>query len=92
METNPLTETNLTLFLVDGFAALIAIVVLSGLIVRASRYSGSARFIGPLAILSGVAMVLGTFAEADALIAIGAGGVGALGAVLQSVMKKDEEE
>ena len=92
METSPITEATFSLILIDALVALVAVVIVGALLVRASRYRGAARFIGPLAVLSAVAMVLGAIGEQDALIAIGAGGVGAIGAVLQSVMKKEDDE
>jgi arginine exporter protein ArgO len=85
------TETTLTLLLLDIALIVVGIVVVGALLVRASRYGGAARFIGPLAILSGVALVLGAATEHDAMMAIAAGGIGALGATLQTVVKKDDE-
>ncbi|MGA1037603.1 MAG: hypothetical protein ACO3VQ_07300 [Ilumatobacteraceae bacterium] len=86
------TEATLSLFLVDLALIVVGIVVVGALLVRASRYSGASRFIGPLAILSGVSLVLGAATEHEALIAIAAGGIGALGAVLQTVVKKSSDE
>lgn len=92
MDSSPITEETFSLLLLDALLAIVAVVVIGALLVKASRYRGAARFIGPLAVLSAVAMVLGAIAEQDALIAIGAGGVGAIGAVLQSVMRKEDNE
>ena len=87
----PFTEATLTLLLLDVALAVVGIVVVGVLLVRASHYSGASRFIGPLAILSGVALVLGAATEHDGMMAIAAGGVGAIGAVLQTVVKKNDK-
>ena len=80
------------LLFADIFLAIIALVIVSFLIIHAAKFPGPARYIAPLAILSGIAMIIGGINDMDALITIAAGGVGALGAVLQAVTKTGRQD